>query len=51
MFYMFAVRTIDGFEGASIHTDATQPDPQGGLTLLPLLVIAIVSFFSSMFIL
>ncbi|KAJ7881460.1 hypothetical protein B0H13DRAFT_2049321, partial [Mycena leptocephala] len=45
MFYMFAVRTIDGFEGASIHTDATQPDPQGGLTLLPLLVIAIINVF------
>ncbi|KAJ6525396.1 hypothetical protein B0H19DRAFT_1214941 [Mycena capillaripes] len=45
MFYMFAVRTIDGFEGASTHTDATQPDPQGGLTLLPLLVIAIINVF------
>ncbi|KAJ6506502.1 hypothetical protein C8R45DRAFT_969874, partial [Mycena sanguinolenta] len=45
MFYMFAVRTIDGFEGASIHTDATQPDPQGGLTLLPLLVIAVINVF------
>ncbi|KAJ6506519.1 hypothetical protein C8R45DRAFT_969887 [Mycena sanguinolenta] len=45
MFYMFAVCTIDGFEGASIHTDATQPDPQGGLTLLPLLVIAIINVF------
>ncbi|KAJ7862845.1 hypothetical protein B0H13DRAFT_1097709 [Mycena leptocephala] len=36
MFYMFAVRTIDGFEGARIHTDAT---------LLPLLVIAIINVF------
>ncbi|CDO76478.1 hypothetical protein BN946_scf184615.g4 [Trametes cinnabarina] len=44
-FYIFAIRAICGFEAHQIHTSATQPDPDNGLRLLPLIIAAIINVF------
>jgi ATP-binding cassette, subfamily A (ABC1), member 3 len=42
-FYVFAIRCICGWENRQIPTNALKGDPDNGLTLLPFLIVAIVS--------
>lgn len=47
MFYIFALKAICGYENHEIATNALKGDPDRGLVLLPLLVVAIVSHVST----
>ncbi|OJT08332.1 ABC transporter A family member 3 [Trametes pubescens] len=44
-FYIFAIRAVCGFEVHQIATSVTQPDPDNGLRLLPLIIAAIIDVF------
>jgi ATP-binding cassette, subfamily A (ABC1), member 3 len=39
-YYIFAIRAICGFEINLMVTDALKPDPDNGLMLLPLIIVA-----------
>jgi ATP-binding cassette, subfamily A (ABC1), member 3 len=43
-FYIFAVRAICGWENHQIPTNALKGDPDNGLVLLPLMIVALVCF-------
>lgn len=49
MFYIFALKAICGYENHEIATNALKGDPDRGLVLLPLLIIAIVSDFKCLY--
>lgn len=42
-FYIFAVRSMAGFEVHQIPTNVLDPDPDSGMRLLPILIAGIVS--------
>jgi hypothetical protein len=44
-FYIFAIRAIAGWENHLHPTNALKPDPDNGLRLLPLMIIALVSVY------
>jgi ATP-binding cassette subfamily A (ABC1) protein 3 len=44
-FYVFAIRAMCGWENHQLATDALRGDPDSGLMLLPLLIIALVRCF------
>ncbi|EIW87313.1 P-loop containing nucleoside triphosphate hydrolase protein [Coniophora puteana RWD-64-598 SS2] len=44
-FYIFAIRAMCGWENHLMATDVTRPDPDTGVTLLPILVAAIIDIF------
>ncbi|KAJ7825556.1 hypothetical protein B0H14DRAFT_3145277 [Mycena olivaceomarginata] len=44
-FYIFAIRTIDGFEHRSLVTNISHHDPNNHLVLTPLIIIGIIDVF------
>lgn len=48
VYYVFAIRTICGYENHLMPTDLLKPDPDDHLTLLPILIACVVSITLSM---
>ncbi|KAA1477252.1 P-loop containing nucleoside triphosphate hydrolase protein [Dentipellis sp. KUC8613] len=44
-YYIFAIRTIAGFENHQIPTNVLDPDPDSGMRLLPILIAGIIDVF------
>ncbi|KAI0027064.1 P-loop containing nucleoside triphosphate hydrolase protein [Vararia minispora EC-137] len=44
-FYVFTIRVVAGFEAHQLPASVTAPDPDAGMRLLPLIIVAIINIF------